>query len=413
MRHVIENAVDLVEREAESLKFFLNLTANENVLSRTAQYSFGTDICNRYLLGLPELHTSDFIRDGDFILKGLPCISQLEREATKLFNNRLSVAFSDFRLLSGVHANICTIASMSDVGDTILSIHPEDGGHFATSNMVTRMGRKSCLVRFSKETCTVSLEELESQVKKYRPRMFLIDHSATLFPFPLGKIRKIVGNECLLVYDASHVLGLIYGGCFQDPIKEGCDVIQGNTHKTFPGPQKAVVGFASEDLGRKVAKVVEEGFVSSQHTHHSVALYNTIMEMEVYGQEYARKIIDNARLFSCALLNNGFDVFLNNGVATSTHMFFVRIPKKMSSVEAWHRLYDVKLSTNVKKVYGEELLRIGVQEITRIGLGRECIERLAQIARCVLIEGESPSKYVNEVEGIRKAHREILYSFDV
>ena len=40
-----------------------------------------------------------------------------------------------------------------------------------------------------------------------------------------------------VMYDGAHVLGLIAGGEFQDPLREGADVMTGSSHKTFPGPQ--------------------------------------------------------------------------------------------------------------------------------------------------------------------------------
>ena len=36
----------------------------------------------------------------------------------------------------------------------------------------------------------------------------------------------------IVVYDAAHVLGLIAGKRFQDPLREGADVMNGSTHKT-------------------------------------------------------------------------------------------------------------------------------------------------------------------------------------
>ncbi len=401
-----------LESENADLESFLNLTDNENILSETAKKVFLSDIGNRYHIGLPENHTSYLVQDGDFIFKGLPNVFQLENLAFHMFNKKTGASFSDFRLLSGVHANICTIVTTTGVNDTVLSIHPEDGGHFATSTMITRMGRKSRFVRFSRETFSISLSDLEKQVRKYKPKIFLMDHSATLFKFPVKEIRKIIGKECILIYDASHVLGLIYGRCFQDPLKEGCDILQGNTHKTFPGPQKAVISFASEQFGKEISGIISSGFVSSQHTHHSVALYISILEMYFYGETYAKKVIDNAKIFSNALIGNGFDLLSYNGITTDSHMFFVRIPNKISSLEACKILYETKISINAKKVFGEEFLRFGVQEITRMRLGKTEIERLAQIARFVLLEGCSSEKYAKEVAEIRKNFKEIGYSFD-
>src|SRR5437868_6677031 len=44
-----------------------------------------------------------------------------------------------------------------------------------------------------------------------------------------------------ILYDAAHVFGLIAGGQFQDPWREGATWVTASTHKTFPGPQRGVI----------------------------------------------------------------------------------------------------------------------------------------------------------------------------
>ena len=53
------------------------------------------------------------------------------------------------------------------------------------------------------------------------------------------------GRVCLSYF--VHVLGLIAGGEFQDPLREGADVMTGSSHKTFPGPQGGFVLSDSDD----------------------------------------------------------------------------------------------------------------------------------------------------------------------
>jgi glycine hydroxymethyltransferase len=400
--------------EESDLKNFLNFTANENIMSRTARMPLLSDIAHRYHLGTAEVHNlSCLVEEDGFIFKGLPYIYRLEELAYNLFNEKIGATYSDFRPLSGVHANICSLAALTEVGEIILSIHPEDGGHFATAEMITRIGRQSQFVNFSRKTYSISLEDLEYKVKKYKPKALLLDHGATLFKFPISEIRQIIGHECLLIYDASHTLGLIYGGHFQDPLREGCDVLQGNTHKTFPGPQKAIISFLSNILGKNASQIISSGLVSSQHSHHSVALYITIMEMYIYGQQYAKQIVQNAKDFSKYLINDGFDVLTYNGKTTDSHLFFVRIPKNLTPFEACKILYDSKISINVKNVYGENLLRIGVQEITRMGLRKNEIKDIATIMRKVLLEKKSPTDAAKQIREIRNKRDIVYYSFDI
>ena len=42
-------------------------------------------------------------------------------------------------------------------------------------------------------------------------------------------------------YDGAHVAGLIAGGQFQDPLKEGADSMTMSSHKTLWGPQGGII----------------------------------------------------------------------------------------------------------------------------------------------------------------------------
>ncbi len=56
----------------------------------------------------------------------------------------------------------------------------------------------------------------------------------TLFPFPIKEMSEIVkewGGK--IFFDGAHQLGLIGGGQFQDPLKEGASVMTGSAGKTF------------------------------------------------------------------------------------------------------------------------------------------------------------------------------------
>ena len=65
-------------------------------------------------------------------------------------------------------------------------------------------------------------------------------------------------------YDAAHVAGLIAGGKFQDPLREGADTMTMSTHKTLFGPQGGLV------LG---SKEHEESIVITSYSIHYTKLY--------------------------------------------------------------------------------------------------------------------------------------------
>ena len=89
----------------------------------------------------------------------------------------------------------------------------------------------------------IDLERSKALIDAKHPKLVILGSSNFLFPHPVQELAKYphsTNPEAVLAYDASHVLGLIAGGCFQDPLREGADLLFGSTYKTFPGPLKTM-----------------------------------------------------------------------------------------------------------------------------------------------------------------------------
>ena len=56
-------------------------------------------------------------------------------------------------------------------------------------------------------------------------------------------------------------------------------------------------------------------------------------------------------------------------------------------------------------------LRLGVQELTRHGMGSDEMEQVAECFRRALIDGEDPSKVKETVNSIRSNFQEVKYCF--
>lgn len=100
----------------------------------------------------------------------------------------------------------------------------------------------------------------------------------------MREIREALGEDVIIIYDASHTMGLIMGQQFQAPFKEGANVICANTHKTLPGPQKGMMAFRDKELGKKANAIIDGCLYSSPHTASMIALSTTILEIKEFGQ---------------------------------------------------------------------------------------------------------------------------------
>src|SRR5207253_619977 len=87
---------------------------------------------------------------------------------------------------------------------------------------------------------TFDADQIAYHFRRTGATAFYMDVSFYINPHNLNEIREALGPEAIIIYDASHTMGLIMGQEFQAPLREGADVLCGNTHKTLPGPQKGL-----------------------------------------------------------------------------------------------------------------------------------------------------------------------------
>ena len=224
------------------------------------------------------------------------------------------------------------------------------------------------------------------------------------------------------MYDGAHVLGLIAGGCFQDPLREGADVMTGSSHKTFPGPQGGFLLSSSEDstFQRKLNTAIFPGVCSSYHLHHVAGKVVALAEFEEYGNAYATDIVKNAQTFASALAAEGFDVLAESRGYTASHQVLTRHGDTDSGAgaKAAHLLEEAGIITNMNMLPGDTKamtpsgLRLGVQELTRVGMGPLEMQEVARLYARVLLHGEDPDSVRKHVAQLKSQFQTIRYCFN-
>jgi glycine/serine hydroxymethyltransferase len=317
----------------------ISLTANESCLSRTARSMQSSPLGARYHLGGSghrERDDADVTISGGGLMRMALPVSRLEHRALEAAHRLFGAQVSDLRPLSGMHATICVIAMLTEPGDRIMSVSPEHGGHNATGKLVERLGRRSCFLPRVNDEFSFDVAGAADVCSRDRVAMVVLDFGTTPFPLPVRALRTALGST-MIVYDGSHNMGLIAGGAFPNPLSEGADVLSGSTHKSFPGPQKGMVHFASEALGRRFVLGLERAMISSQHTGEALALYVTMLEMNNFAEAYARATIHNAQRLAAALSSMGFTVIGRDNAATQSGAFWLLPPPRYRQPD---RLYQ-------------------------------------------------------------------------
>jgi fluorothreonine transaldolase len=400
------------EEEAED-RDFVHLTSNETLMSPLASQVLSSPLGNRYLLEHIDMRQDSPSRLNGFLFRGLDRVNAIERSAIEVCRQMFAAEQVELRCISGLHAMQTTLVSLTEPGDVVMRFGVADGGHFATENIIKLFGRKSTTYAFDRERLTIDLDATEQIFKRDRPKLLYLDAMNYLFPFPIRQLREIVGDTPIL-YDASHTLGLIAGGQFQNPLLEGADILQANTHKTFFGPQKGIILARNRELLERVSYSLSQGLVSSQHTASLLSLCIALHEMQQVGPAFARQVIANARYLAARMADAGLPVLArSDGEHTANHHFFLDMTGRTSASHAMERLLRAHLSVHrgvpFRNVDG---LRIGVQEITRRGYTHADLDRIAEWFAAIVLGGTPPEEIAPLVMALARSRRDILFTGD-
>jgi len=388
----------------------LSLTANENILSDTARTLGQNRHYERYLFNAKAIEGQRYAAEFNGMqVEHFPEVETLKALATQAAQAMFNAPFVEYRVLSGVHCTLSVLAALTEPGATIVSLAPESGGHFATGPLVRRIGRHSVYCRLTTDG-QIDLAYFEQVVRSLAapPSAVLLDHGLTIRAIAIKPLRALLDRcgleHTLILYDASHTLGLIAGQAFPNPLDEGADILQGNTHKSMAGPHRALIVTRRADLARSIEQTLSGGLVSSPNLPGLLQLFVTLIETECFGQASARRMCANSQQLHDALADMpGWRLH-----PTDTHLLLL---EGEQARQAAQQLNELGIRVNNKQVNGRDCLRFGLQEITRLGITTEDLEALAQIIRNVLNRG------ANGIDRIRLAHicqrlNQVHYSFD-
>ncbi|MBU0974320.1 DegT/DnrJ/EryC1/StrS family aminotransferase [Patescibacteria group bacterium] len=406
----IDQILTQIRSEEERNLNFLHLTANENQMSNTANYFLGSKISERYFMGAGKDDVVDF---GHFTALGFKGVDKLIVSAENAAKEMLSASSVNLNVLSGVHAMMSAILSTTNPGDIVMTVPLESGGHFATKKIIDVIGRKHVYADYDYANLKFDTEKIAKKFKEENVKALYLDVSYYLNPHNLKEIRKSIGDKAIIIYDASHTMGLIMGQQFQSPLKEGANVICANTHKTLPGPHKGMIAFRDNDLAEKANTIINSCLYSTPHMTHLIALSITILELKEFGVDYAKQIISNSNSIAEAFVKLGYEVRkANTGRYSENHQVHIFIDDKGEKLSLYKNLLNNNISTNFENseltLNNRMYIRLGTAEITRRGMKTEEMSVIADLVDRAL-KGED---VINKVINLNSKHPKILYSFD-
>ena len=407
----VRKIYEYVKSQNEWRNRTINLIASENVLSRTVRKLTGSDFAHRYAEGHP----------GERYYQGTDYIDKIETDLRNDFKTLFRCSQADVRPISGTNANEAVFSSFLKPGDIVMVNSTPGGGHIShhLAGSVGKFTKNVIDFPLSKDGFHIDVAKTKELIHICRPKMLIFGRSLFLFPEPVEELKDICNEyKIKIIYDAAHVLGLIAAGKFQDPIGEGAFIVTGSTHKTFFGTQRGVI---LSNMGNNEWQKVDKGaFPGSSSNHHLdtlVGLAVATQEVISFGKAYAEQTIKNAKILAKSLKHQGFNVLGEEFDYTESHQVAVDVKEfgggKM--VASLLKENDIILNMNIlpheplRNVTNPDGIRIGVQEMTRVGMKEDEMERIAALMKECLVDGKEVRGEVNK---FRQEYTEVKYSFD-
>jgi glycine hydroxymethyltransferase len=389
----------------------LNLNAANNVLSPAARLMLPTRLADKGISGgLGRRHHM-----------GGGLIDEMERIVVELAQQLFDAPHVEYRPASGSIANALAIAALTGPDDTLMVLGEAAAGHqsYRRDGWGGRLARRVVDVPFDADRMDVEPAALQAAVETNRPALIIVGTAMFILPYDLAPIieaARSVGAR--VMYDAAHPLGLIAGGIWQNPLREGVDLLTGSTQKSLFGPIGGLIVTRSDALGERLFDECTR-LVSNYENNRVMALGVALAEMAAFGHAYAAACVANAQALATALAERGFQPLGAERGYTRSNQVLLRVAESVSAdavVERWEAANIIatamalpRPANDARPVNG---IRLGVQELTRLGMGKSEMQRVADLLQQAGAGLSDSAAVRRQVADLVSAYPTVYYCFE-
>jgi glycine hydroxymethyltransferase len=356
-------------------------------------------------------------RDNRFF-SGMKNIDELESLCVELLKMTLRSDYADHRMMGGMAAVLAAYTALTNPKDNIMTVPTLRGGD--TSNRDNGppgvRGLNVWDIPFFHKSNIIDLDRFNETANKIKPSVVGIGMTLSLFPLPISEMKTIISEWGGKIYfDAAHQLGLISAGLFQDPLKEGADLMTGSSGKTFSGPQGGIIVWDDPLLEKQICSTIFPTLTGSHQINRVAALAVAATEMLEFGQPYMSQVVHNARTLARNLEDRGVIAFYSERNYTNTHQIIIDSKPFNSGREAVQCLESANIIANEMPLpwdldpYKEMGIRLGTVEITRLGMKDTEMEWIADQISNVLLHRKDPMAIANGVIDFMKNYSTVYY----
>jgi glycine hydroxymethyltransferase len=402
---VIEN---LIKKETWRQKETLDLIPSENIVSREVLRALGSPLTNKYAEGYP----------GARYYGGNQYVDEIENlcraRALKLFHLSPKKWSVNVQPYSGSPANLAIYLALVPLGEKIMGMRLDMGGHLTHGHKVSATGKLWQPVQYTvdKKTELLDYDAILRMARCERPKLIIAGYTAYPRAIDFKKFRKIADAvHAYLLIDMSHFAGLVAGGVHPSPFPYA-DVVMTTIHKTLRGPRAAMI-FANRDskiakrnkidIAKAIDKAVFPGLQGGPHENQIAAVAVALAEDATpQFKKYARQVVKNARALARELQKLGWRI-VSGG--TDTHLLLVDVAARgIGGREASEKLEKNGIIVNKNTIPYDPRppvdpsgIRLGTPSLTTRGMKEKEMKKVAGLINAVLILGENVRSEVKKL----------------
>jgi glycine hydroxymethyltransferase len=358
---------------------------------------------------------------GERYYRGTSYIDEIENQLKTNLKILFECDHTEVRPISGTNSNEAVFSRFVQPGDVVLVNSTPAGGHIShhREGSLGKFTRNIIDIPLTEDGYHMDVEKTIYLIEKAKPRIIVLGKSLFLFPEPIAALAEVCEKYNVhIMYDAAHVLGLIAGKQFQRPLKEGAFLMTASTHKTYFGSQRGIIlSNMDEKFWRKIDRGAFPGSSSNHHLDTLAQMALSTFEVMEFGEQYAEDTINNAKALATELDRHGFDVQGKEFGYTETHQVAVNVNdfRGGEKVSKTLEINDIVLNMNMlpheplKNHDRPDGIRIGVQEMTRFGMGAEEMGKIAELMKECVVDNKAVKEEVNRFRG---QYQSVKYSYD-
>lgn len=387
---------DAIEAERKRQNEGIELIASENFVSKSVLEAAGSVMTNKYAEGYPDKR----------YYGGCECVDIVEKLAIERAKKIFDVKYVNVQPHSGSQANMGVYKALLNLGDVILGMRLDHGGHLTHGKNVNFSGKDYTVYSYSvrKEDEYIDYDEVEKLAMEVKPKLIVAGASAYPRIIDFKKFREIADKVgAYLMVDMAHIAGLVAAGEHPSPIPYA-HVVTTTTHKTLRGPRGGVIMTNDEEIAKKIDKAIFPGIQGGPLMHIIAAKAVAFKQaLSPEFKEYQHQIVKNAKALAEVLEKGGLRL-VSGG--TDNHMILVDLKssKGLTGQAVEKALDKAGITVNKNGIpYDTEKpmvtsgIRIGTPAVTTRGMKEKEMEEIGNFI-IETIENINDDKKLSEIK---------------